>query len=175
RLAERLRKQAEAMNNGESPGAPSKKELRDLANDLDTPEGEQRLEDMLKKLAEAPDPEGEESERQKALDDAEDGAGQAEKQLGGGLPVPIEAGGQGKPGPKGKGTGSPGKDNGQAQSGHSEGGGPGDHKGETATLDVPGVRARASGKLNAGKPMPGVVSGRSAGRAGETANVQGTG
>jgi hypothetical protein len=37
------------------------------------------------------------------------------------------------------------------------------------------VRARATGRLNRGRPMPGLVMGRSAGRPGETANVVGQG
>jgi hypothetical protein len=37
------------------------------------------------------------------------------------------------------------------------------------------MKARANAKINKAKPMPGVVMGRAAGRAGETANIQGSG
>ncbi len=50
--------------------------------ELDTPEGQQQLEDELKRMAEAPEPGSEEGERQKKLDEAQEGAGDAEKQLG---------------------------------------------------------------------------------------------
>ena len=37
------------------------------------------------------------------------------------------------------------------------------------------MKARASGPIGKGKPMPGIVLGRTTGRPGETANMQGTG
>jgi hypothetical protein len=170
-LAENLKKKmAEAPDEGVGKG-PSKRQLKELVDQLDTPEGQKRLEDELKKMAEAPEPGSEEGERQKRLDDAQDGAGEAEQGLGTPIPIPIEApGGPGKAGKGGKGD-----DKGGPQAGHTEGGGPGDHKGVTGVIEGGEMKARASGKLNKGKPMPGVVMGRSAGRAGETANLQGTG
>jgi hypothetical protein len=143
-------------------------------------------------MAKEPGPESEESERQKALEDAQRGAGEAEGQLGGGaMPVPIAGEGPGKPGgksgqgsgDKGDGKGGPGKSakggkdgkGEDATPGHSDGGGPGDHDGQTGVVDGQGVKARANAKINKGKPMPGMVMGRTAGRAGETANTQGSG
>ena len=87
----------------------------------------------------------------------------------GGRPVELRHSAATQPGSGG------GKDQGQPFAGHSEGGGPGDHKGQTGVVDGPGVKSRATGPINKGKPMPGLVMGRTTGRAGETANIQGTG
>jgi hypothetical protein len=152
--------------------SPSKKQLKDLADRLDTPEGQKQLEDELKKMAEEPPEGSEEGHCQKGLGDAEDGAGEAEKQMGGGTPMPMPVEGPGKPGrgPSAKG------DSKSAQSGHtSSGGDGGDHKGITGVIEGNGVKARASGKLNKAPSMPGTVLGRTAGKAGETANVAGAG
>lgn len=171
RLAENLKKRAEQMGD-DPPKGPSKQELRDLAKELDSPEGQAQLEDELKKMAQEPGPESEESERQKALDDAQGGAGEAEKQLGGGVPMPVAGG---EPGPTG-GKGDDKDGDGKAQPGHTEGGGSGgDHKGMTGVVDAPGVRAKADSRVSKGAPMPGVVMGRTTGRVGETANTQGQG
>ena len=165
-LAENLaRKMAGA---GEDELGPSKQQRKALAEQLDTPEGRKQLEDELRKMAETPPEGSEEGERQKGLDGAEEGAGEAGRELGGGVPMPVAgAGGPGDKGPSMPGAGGPGG-----------GGGHVDHKGLTGVIEGgegSQVRARASGRLNKGTPMPGVVMGRSAGRAGETANVQGTG
>lgn len=188
KLAENMKKQASAMSGEEMPGeGPSKEQLRELAEQLESPEGQKQLEEELKRMAEDPPEGSEEGERQKKLDDAQGGAGEAEGQLGAPMPVPVE--GQGgkpgggekkggdKPGTGGKGPGDKGggKDEGQPFAGHSEGGGPGDHKGQTGVVDGPGMKSRATGPINKGKPMPGITMGRTTGRAGETANVQGTG
>ncbi|MRG95850.1 hypothetical protein [Polyangium spumosum] len=187
RLAENMKKRAAQMSGEEAPGeGPSKEQLEELAEELGSEEGQKRLAEELKKMAE-PEPEGsEEGERQKRLEDAQKGLGEAEGQLGG-APMPVPMPGQGGPGnkpgsgnkPGGKngngGPGSGGKDQGQPFAGHSEGGGPGDHKGQTGVVDGPGVKARATGPINKGKPMPGLVMGRTTGRAGESANIQGTG
>jgi hypothetical protein len=170
-LAENLKKKmASAPEEGGTGKGPSKKELKDLADQLDTPEGQQQLEDELKKMAEAPEPGSDEAERQKALDGAQEGAGEAEGDVGG-TPMPMPIAGGGDKGGKG------GKDDkgGDAQPGHSEGGGPGDHKGQTGVVEGGDLRAHASAKINKGKPMPGMVMGRSAGRAGDTANLVGEG
>jgi hypothetical protein len=42
-------------------------------------------------------------------------------------------------------------------------------------VDGQGVKARATAKINKGRLMPGMVMGRTAGRPGETANMQGSG
>lgn len=175
RLAENMKKKMAADPDTELGPSPGKKQLKELADELDTPEGQKRLEDELKKMAEAPPSGSEEGERQKGLDGAEDGAGEAEKQMGGGapMPIPIETPGKGN---AGKDKGGSGKDKGDAQSGHSTSGGPGgDHKGLTGVIEGAGMQARASTKINKGKPMPGIVLGRSAAKAGETANIAGSG
>jgi hypothetical protein len=129
-----------------------------------------RLEEALKEMAKAPPPGSEEGDRQRSLDDAEDGAGEAERQLGGiPVPLPMPGGQPGKGGPQG------GDDKGTPLAGPSEGGGPGSHKGVTGVIEGGEMRARASARMNKGTPMPGVVMGRTAGKAGETANVRGVG
>jgi hypothetical protein len=184
KLAENMKKQMAQAPEEEGTGkGPSKKQLKDMADQLDTPEGQQQLEDELKKMAEDPPPGSDESERQKALDGAGEGADDAEGQVGG-MPMPTPGGpGDGKDGKDGKDgagknggkDGKSGKDDGQAQSGHTDGGGPGDHKGQTGVIEGGDLRAHADAKINKGKPMPGMVMGRSAGRAGDTANIAGEG
>lgn len=173
-LAENLKKQiAKAPPEGMGEG-PSKQQLRDLAEQLGTPEGEKQLEEELKRMAEAPAPGSEEAERQKALDGAQEGAGEAEGQVGGGAPMPMPM--AGNDGNSGKGSsGKGGKDGKDAQPGHSEGGGAGAHQGQTGVVEGGEMKARANAKINKGKPMPGMVMGRSAGRAGDTANIAGEG
>jgi hypothetical protein len=178
-LAENLKKKmAEAPEEGTGKG-PSKQQLKDLVDELDTPEGQQQLEDELKRMAEAPEPGSEEGERQKKLDDAQEGAGDAEKQLGQGTPLPLPVAGDGKGGkggPKGgSGDGKGGKGDGESGPGHTEGGGPADHRGLTGVVEGGGLTAKAGAKVNKGRPMPGVVMGRTTGKPGETANVLGTG
>ena len=123
-------------------------------------------------MAEAPEAGSDEAERQKALDGAQEGAGEAEGDVGGTpMPIPVAGGKDGKGG-----AGKDGKDGkGPGQSGHSDGGGPGDHKGQTGVIEGGDLRAHANAKINKGKPMPGMVMGRSAGRAGDTANIAGEG
>jgi hypothetical protein len=175
-LAENLKKKmASAPDEGTGKG-PSKRQLKDLADQLDTPEGQKQLEDELKKMAEAPEAGSDEAERQKALDGAQEGAGEAEGDVGGTpMPMPMAGGKDGKDGKGGPGKdGKDGKD-GPGQAGHSEGGGPGDHQGQTGVIEGGDLRAHANAKINKGKPMPGMVMGRSAGRAGDTANIAGEG
>jgi len=187
RLAERLKEQAES---GEMDPM-AKEQLRDMAKQLETPEGQKQLEEMLKKMANDP-PESGDAERERALDDAERGMGEAEKQLGA-VPIPME--GAPKPGHK-PGCNSPGC-KGCDKGGQNPGNGPndkggnaenqppggpgshhdtgrGDHKGETKKVEGDDFRSRAGGKINAGAPMPGTVTGRGTGRAGDSANVRGT-
>jgi hypothetical protein len=178
-LAENLKKQAEKAPEGSMGEGPSKQEMKDLAEQLSTPEGQKRLAEQLKEMAKSPAESGE-SGRQKALDGAQEGAGEAEGELGGRpMPVPVAGGGGEPQGPGGqqggKGGGKGGKDEGQPGSGHSEGGGPGDHQGQTGVVNGGDLKSRAQGKINKGAPMPGMVMGRTAGRPGESANVRGEG
>jgi hypothetical protein len=166
-LAENLKRKAAHAPEGGAAEGLSKEELQEFAERLGSKEGQQELEDELRRMATEPAPGSEEAERQKALDDAEEGAGEAERQLGG-APLPLPGAG------KGSGKGS-GKDTGEPQAGHDEGGGPGDHKGQTGVIEGGDMKSRANVKQLPGKPLPGVVMGRGAGRAGETANVAGEG
>jgi hypothetical protein len=174
KLAESMKRQM-AQNGGPAQGSPSQEQLENLLDQLSTQEGQKQLEEELKRLAEAPAPGSPEAQRQEALDDAQRGMGEAEGQLGAPVPVPV-AGGN-----KPNGAGQHGNDQnggnqgGQGQAGHTEGGGPGNHQGQTGVVEGTGVRARANTKVNQGRPMPGIVMGRTSGRPGETANVQGTG
>ncbi|WP_437925947.1 hypothetical protein WMF37_43970 [Sorangium sp. So ce291] len=183
-LADRLKQRMTPSPGGARGETASEEQLRELARQLATPEGQQQLEEQLRRLAQDGGPSSEEAERQRALDDAQRGAGEAEGQLGGTpLPAPV-AGGSSRSGPnggepgqsgqQGSSAGGPGSQ-GPGQPGHSEGSGPGSHEGQTSAIAGGEVRSRASARLNPGRPMPGLVMGRSAGRAGETANVQGEG
>ena len=186
-LAENLKKKMAAAPEEGGGKGPSKQQLKEMAEQLGTPEGQKQLEEELKKMAEEPAPGSEEAERQKQLGEAEEGAGEAEGEVNG-MPMPVEAqggkdgkdgkGGKGKDGKDGKGKGGKdGKDgkDGKGSAGHSEGGGPGDHAGQTGVIEGGDLKSRANAKVNKGKPMPGMVMGRSAGKAGDTANLGGTG
>ncbi|MEZ4297735.1 MAG: hypothetical protein R3B70_22450 [Polyangiaceae bacterium] len=189
RLAEKMKKQAGQMDPGEMGEGPSKEELEDLAKKLESEEGMKELEEQLKEMAK--ESQSGDGQREQGLEDAEKGLGEAEQQLGVPMPGPGQGQGQGdgKQGQgQGQGDGKPGKDgkggpgNGDgkdskepATPGHSDGGGPGDHKGQTGVVDGKGVNARADAKVNKGRPMPGITMGRTQGRAGETANTRGTG
>jgi hypothetical protein len=171
RLAENMKKRAEQMGDGDTGEGPSKEQMKELAEELATPEGQKRLAEELKRMAEGEGEQGsEEGQRQKKLDDAQEGAGECEGQLGAPMPVPVPGNKPGKNGGK-----DGGKNGENPQAGHSQGGGPGDHKGQTGVVDGPGVKARASGPINKAPSMPGVTLGRTTGKAGETANIQGTG
>jgi hypothetical protein len=168
RLADKIKKNIAKAEEGGAPGGPSKEQLKDLAEQLDTPEGRKQLEDELKRMAE-----DDESKRQEKLDDAEDGAGEAEGQLGG-TPIPFPVSGDGKPG---KDKSSGGKDDaGKASPGHSDDEpGKADHHGMTGKIEGGDLKSRAGARINKARPMPGTVTGRSAGQAGETANTMGDG
>jgi hypothetical protein len=182
-LAENMKKQAAKAQGGEGQ-EPTERQLKELAKQLATPEGQQQLEEQLREMAKNKG--SEEAERQEALEDAQRGAGEAEGELGGGMPVPM-AGGGGSGDKGGKGGDKDGKDgdksaqgggsnkDGKDSGGTGPGGGKGDHAGQTGVVDGKGMQARATAKINKGKPMPGMVMGRTAGRAGETANMQGSG
>jgi hypothetical protein len=193
-LAENLKKQLADNPPGEAGGGGEldPEQLKDLAERLGTPEGQKELAEQLKRMAEAPGPESEESERQRGLEQGEEGLGETEGQMGAPVPMPVAGGpgqnGQGQnkgPGQNGQGQSGDGQGNGQGdgqgqnqgdgQGGPGPGGGKGNHDGHTDPIDASGVRARADARVNKARPMPGVVMGRAAGRAGETANVQGQG
>ncbi|WP_437568870.1 hypothetical protein [Sorangium sp. So ce542] len=181
-LAERLKRQVARSPEGAPGEATSEEQLREMARQLATPEGQRQLEEQLRRMAQEGGPSSEESERQRALDDAQRGAGEAEGQLGGTpVPAPI-AGGSGNAGPgdgeRGQGSQAGGggtRGRGPGQPGRSEGGGPGSHEGQTGAIAGGELRSRADARTNPGRPMPGIVIGRTAGRAGDTANVQGEG
>jgi hypothetical protein len=180
KLAENLKKRAGKMSPGDTGEGPSKEDLEDLSKKLDTDEGMKELEKQLEDMAKE-DPSAD-ADREKDLDDAEKGLEDTEGQI---VPLPAELqglgnkGGKGQKGDKGnkggKGDGSGADLAKDAQPGHSDGGGPGNHNGQTGVVDGPGVKARADAKINRGRPMPGVTLGRTQGRPGETANVKGTG
>src|SRR5919202_6539404 len=90
-LAENLKKKmASAPEEGMGGKGPSKEQLKELAEQLDSPEGEKQLEEKLKEMAEKPEAGSEEGERQKALGGAEEGLGQTEGQMGGApMPIPV--------------------------------------------------------------------------------------
>lgn len=193
-LAENLKKQAAAQKGqgGGLENEPTERQMKELAKQLGTPEGQQQLEEQLREMAKEPPAGSEEAERQKALEDAQKGAGEAEQEMGGGaggLPVPMTAQGNGAGKSGGKGEQAGGKDgqgqgaqgggkdpNGKGENGGAgPGGGKGEHAGQTGVVDGNGVNARAQAKINKGRLMPGMVMGRTAGRPGETANMQGSG
>jgi hypothetical protein len=163
RLADKLRKHA--GENGLSPG--DRQSLKDLADELSSPDGQKKLEDELRDLA-SQDDESEESQRQKDLDDAENGADEAEQGMG--VPVPGQGQGQGQ----GRGVGGDAQ-NGQGGAGGSHDFGRGDHRGSTAPVDADALKSRAHARVNKGAAMPGSNVGFAPGRAGGTANVRGEG
>jgi hypothetical protein len=178
RLAERLQKQMEQQPGGANP--MTKEQIDDLAKRLGSPDGQKALEEQLKDLAK-PDA-SREGEREKGLGDAERGGAEAERGLGGMMPVPMGGDGQPSPGPGDKGQGKNaqrsdqgGKANGSGGPGSKKDTGTGDHKGETQKLDGKGLRAKASAKMNPGAPMQGGTLGRAPARPGETANQAGSG
>jgi hypothetical protein len=77
RLAEKLRQMA--RSGGVSNADPD--ELRDLADAASTPEGQKRLEEQLREMAKD-ESESAEADRQRALDDAQNGAGDTERDIG---------------------------------------------------------------------------------------------
>lgn len=171
RLADAMKKQIEEQSKEGGSAPPEMQDLEDLAGKLGTPEGQKALEDMLKQMA-APPEQGSEGERQKQLGDAERGLGELGQQLGG---VPMPMPGQGLPVQNGGPPGDQGGSKGGPGGGVGKGPGMPKQAGETAKVDGGRLEARAATKLNPGAPMPGVVMGRTEGRAGETANRRGTG
>ena len=178
KLAEKIKKQAEG--GGTTPGGPeSRRRMKELADQLSTPEGQKALEESLRRMAND-DTESDESRRQGALGEADRGGAEAEGQVGGKpIPTPIAGPGGAKPGP-GQGASGNQPGNGDAKGGtpgggHHEDTGHGDHSGHTDPVGADGITARAHGRIDKGAPLPGVTMGRTAGRAGDTANVRGSG
>lgn len=174
KLAERLKKRL-AKGQAGRPDA-SRQRMRELAEELGTEEGRKRLEDEMRKLANE-DTDNDEAERQKRLGEAERGLGEGSEGQGSGAPMPVPvpgAGGQQGPNAGRGNQGSPGGKPG-GSGGPGEGGSKGEHAGESKPVGAEELRARAAGRWRGGAPPGGISVGRAAGRAGETANVQGSG
>ena len=170
RLAEKLKQQAKK---GGTQGDP--KDLKDMADDLSTPEGQQKLEQQLKDMANEDD-ESPEAKGQDDLDGAEQGADGTEGQIngqgdgtgsgmGGQMPVPTP----------GKGGSSDSSGDGPGTSGHHHDTGTGSHGGHTGEVDTGTMRSRAHGPISRAPGMPGATTGWTPGKADGTANVRGTG
>jgi hypothetical protein len=200
RLAEKLKQQASKGGGQMDPG-----QLKDLADDLSTPEGQKKLEEELKDLAKEDDESGE-SKGQGDLDDAQEGADGAEGDINGQGQQPGEGQSPGQGEGQGQGQG-PGQGQGQGEgnqpgggghghvpipipgpgSGNASGDGPGggghhhdtgtgSHVGSTEKLGAAGtLRSRAKGPMNRAPGMPGSTTGWTPGKTGGTADVQGTG
>jgi hypothetical protein len=167
RLAEQLKKHLEGQTGGAAkPMSPE--ELQELARRLASPEGQKELEQRLRELAEGSpsDP----AERDGALGEAERGADEAQRGLGG-VPLPMQGGTQGPPSRQ-----SGGADKGK-QSGASSGTetGQGDHRGKTDAVQAPELRSKANTVRNPNGPMHAATLGRAPARTGDTANQRGTG
>lgn len=162
-LLEQLRRHLE-QGSGPSPADPA--ELEAWLERLDTPEGQRALREALKQAAR-----GRDAERERALDDAERGAAEAERSLGVPLPLP----GAGRPGESPSPPGAPGSPSREGAGGPGPGGGADDHAGETPPLDVPELRAKADARVLPGVPLEGRGFGRAPALGGETAAQPGTG
>jgi hypothetical protein len=93
RLADRMKQNA---SNPHPSANSDPQQLKDMADQLSTPEGQKKLEDELKEQAKEDD-ETKESKRQKGLDDAQNGADGTEKDIG------KQKGQQGQDGENGEG------------------------------------------------------------------------
>jgi hypothetical protein len=201
RLAEKLKE----MSKKKGATSADSQQMKDLADDLSTLEGQKKLEEQLKDMAKDDD-ESSESKRQKSLDDAEQGAEGAEGDIGkhgkpgeNGQPGQGPKGqqgqgqqGQGQDGPQGNGQGQqgvpmPNSANGGSNGGNNKGGQKGtgghgshdegtvDHRGNSGVVDANTLKSRAHGPLNKGQAMPGSITTFVPGKAGGTANTRGTG
>ncbi|HET9930557.1 MAG TPA: hypothetical protein VFQ35_07715 [Polyangiaceae bacterium] len=177
---EERQKLADALKNkmnehGEDVSEMSPEEMRRLVDSLKSAEGQKKLEDALRDLAKK----GADSERDRALDDAERGGAEAERSLGGNptpMPMPGSGDSSANGGPKGReGTGKDdARSKGPGQNGDGPGG-PAKHDGTTDKLDSNELRARANARWLPGAPLAARSLGRAPGRAGETANQVGVG
>lgn len=167
RLAKHLAEAARQQ--GSAPQALSQEELARMARELGTPEGKRALAERLRELSQQPL--GQTARRQRALDDADRGAAEVERQLG--VLAPMPAGGppngsQGPPPPSGNGPSGGGPGPGE--------GGPNAHpSGSTPEVDGKPLNARAPARVDPSAPSSGVTVGRAASRPGETANRRGEG
>jgi hypothetical protein len=170
RLAERLKKQL--AQNGGSMAPGSKERLEDMARELGTPEGQKKLEEELRRLANEKDDDTE-AERQKKLDDAQRGLGEAQRGMGG-MPMPMPGSGQdgASKSPNGANSGGSGTPGGK---GGKDDKGTGDHVGQSKDVKGDELRSRAQAKVNGKAPTAGITIGRTAGREGDLAGVQGNG
>lgn len=160
RLLDALKKQ---LDSDSELGDGDPKQLESLLDQLETERGRQALRDALKDAARG----GRDGARERALDGAERGGAEAERSLGGLLPLPAP----GAPGPA-----APGNGQGQAQNGGpGPGAGSGNHEGETPKVDGSELRAKAQTRVLPGVPLGARGFGRAPGRSGETANQVGTG
>lgn len=177
KLAEKLAKQAK--KGGKAQSDPQ--DLKDMAKDLSTPEGQKKLEDELKDMADADD-ESQEAKGAGELGDAEEGAEGAEGDINGEGQQPGMGQGPGK----GKGRSEvpiplPGSGSNDASGddpgggGHHHDTGTGPHNGHTNQVDADSLRSRARGPISRAPGMPGSTTGWTPGKNGGTANVQGTG
>lgn len=173
KLAEKLREQA--ARQGKNGPQSDPQDLKDLADDLSTPEGQKKLEDELEQLADQDD-QSPESKGQQQLDGAEEGADGAEGQINGqgegqgkgkgpGIPVPTP----------GNGSSSDANGDGPGAEGHHHDTGTGSHAGHTGEVDTGTLRSRAHGPMGRAPGMPGSTTGWTPGKADGTANVRGTG
>jgi hypothetical protein len=175
KLAEKLREQASKQGKNGPQSDPQ--DLKDLADDLSTPEGQKKLDDELQQLADQDD-QSPESKGQQQLDGAEEGADGTEGQINGqgegqgqgqgngpGIPVP-------KPG---NGGSNDANGDGPGSEGHHHDTGTGPHNGHTGEVDTGTLRSRAHGPMSRAPGMPGSTTGWTPGKADGTANVRGTG
>ena len=159
RLAERLQERL-----GEAELEPMTRErLQQWAQHLSTPQGRDQLLQALRELGQDELAEG--ARRQQGLDEAEREGAEAQRQLGG-VPVPLATPGASRAeGPASKGV--------PQQGGPSRGGGEGLHAGKSDAVGGDALRAKAEARLDPHAPMRSATAGRTAARAGETANARG--
>lgn len=161
RVAERMKQGLEDGSLDFKPQA--KAELEQMAEQLATPEGQQKLAESLRRLAEPSTG----AERQQRLRDGLKGLGRAQRELGG-APVPVGRSGEGSP--------HAGNTQGQGQSPRpGRGGDRGKHEGQSAKVPGESLRAKSEPNFDLSRPLMGASQGRAPARVGETANAQGRG
>lgn len=178
RLAEQLRTMADAPTT--SPRA--RQHLAELAEDLASSAGQERLEKNLRELA--AQEQSLERRREQGLGEAERGMAEAQRELG---VVPMPAANPTSPTGRGVEPGQPASDGAQQQRRTDGTAGPtrpglggrssserATHEGRTNAIPGGELRARAGGRLGAG-PLFDTGLGRASPVRGETANQQGTG
>ncbi len=149
RLVDKFRRQAAAKGTTQGDAET----LKDFADRLSTPEGQKELEDSLKGLAEEKT-DSDESKRQQALDDAQQGAAGTQDQIGEQPGAPRSGQGQGGQGQQGQsqhGRGQRGGGQEEAQQGNSPGS-QGQRSGSRG--QGPETQGRGDGEVAAGIPVP---------------------